>query len=376
MSTERLYNMLAITATNLPRFMICNGSRLMGACPTPINTDMTVRDEGVAAHWVAEQVHSGKFTAVELIDRKAPNGVYVTVEMVDYLEEYLHAITTPYCETYCEIDTSFGDNNSWRINGRADNIIYNSVDNTLYVNDFKYGWGIVEPANNWTLMAHAVGFVLNNPNTYVERICFTVFQPRPYHSGGSVRTWTITNDELKKKYIEIVEAITQPTDDVVTSKHCYKCPSFAICPAARNAQMNAIEASETAFNENIDNKNLSVQMDHLKRAIEILKQAQDAYKDLAVNRLQQGEIIENYSLEHQLAKTSWCENMTPEIVKTLTGVDVTEVKRISPSKAIKAGISKEVMSTMTERLNTGVKLVKCDIHTKSKKLFNQPRKGQ
>ena len=55
--------MISLTATDLPRFMACNGSRLLKRIE-PFNPDDTVAEEGNAAHWLIEQVFRGHFTAL------------------------------------------------------------------------------------------------------------------------------------------------------------------------------------------------------------------------------------------------------------------------------------------------------------------------
>ena len=75
--------MLITDATNLPRIMQCNGSILLQADPVFAERDATTREEGNAAHWLASVVFNGQHTAIEMVDRKAPNGVYITAGACD-----------------------------------------------------------------------------------------------------------------------------------------------------------------------------------------------------------------------------------------------------------------------------------------------------
>lgn len=358
--------MLNVTATNLPRLMVCNGSRLMESSTHSIKQDNTVRDEGNAAHWLVEQVHAGHFTAEELIDRKAPNGVYITAEMVEHLEDYMADASMG----GIEVSTSHGTP-SWQINGRADSVSYVEAQKHLDIGDLKYGWSIVEPEDNWTLISHALGWIQQNPDKPVESITFTIYQPRPYHPEGRVRSWTIETKELDALWDRIATTLTDPSDMLQTSPQCTNCPALATCPAARRAQMNGIEASEQAFNDELDNDELSFQIDQVSRAIEVLKQQEKAYKDLAQHKIRQGEIVNNYALNQDLANTSWLSCMTPEFLQNLTGKDLVGKKvLVTPNQAIKKGVSKEVVAIMTERRVKGVKLVRMDANTKAKKMFN------
>ena len=80
------------------------------------------------------------------------------------------------------------------------------VGNTLYVEDLKYGYGIVEVKDNWQLIGYAIGQcqrLQNMVGWLPQYISFTIHQPRPYHEEGRVRTHVITWDELIKYYNQI-----------------------------------------------------------------------------------------------------------------------------------------------------------------------------
>lgn len=357
--------MLTVTATDLPRLMACNGSRLMGDHVPPIDRDDTIRNEGNAADWIVTQVYNGISTVEQLIGQKAPNGIYITAEMLDHLEEYLKAVIGGLIEvdTICAGET-------WQVNGRADLIKYDRDKQHLYVGDLKYGWGIVEPKNNWTLIAHAVGHALRN-GLKVSNLTLTIYQPRPYHPSGTVRSYTYDGIEFGCFYPRINAILSNPSDILNTGSHCYKCPAHTVCPAARKAESNGIEASEKAFVNEIDNDNLSFQLDHLNRAMKVLKQAHDAYSELALHRTKQGQIINNYGLETDLANNTWYKHINADMLKVLTGKDLTKNQLITPAQAKKAGVSEIVVATLTERRNKGVKLVRVNADTKASKMFER-----
>ncbi len=184
--------MLTINATDLPRFMSCNGSRLMGGAMPPITNSNETRDEGIAAHYMAATVFRNEFALSELIDRKAPNGSFMTNEMAEYVEAYLNIRsqtrvgTSPFIEL--DADASHEFSPIWAVKGKLD---YVEIDEhcDIHIIDFRYGWRIVEPERNWTLISHAISFVANyrvHPHTIIH---LSIFQPRPYHPAGPFRTW-------------------------------------------------------------------------------------------------------------------------------------------------------------------------------------------
>lgn len=357
--------MLIITATLLARLMACNGSRLMVGFVPIVERDDTAAKEGDAVHWYLKEVASGRFGAEELIDRKAPNGFYIDISMAENASAYLEETK----DGQAEVETSYGGE-GWQVNGRADKTIYNAETRTLRVPDFKYGWSIVEPDHNWTLISHAIGWCIRNPDKPVDTIVLEIYQPRPHHALGRIRRWKFNYQTLSGFYAQINATLSNPSDVLNTGKHCYKCPALATCPAARAAQMNGIEASEKAFVDNLDNDNLSFQLDHLARAMEMLKHLHDAYSELATHKLREGQIIHNYSLEKGKTMYKWPEHMTAEILKVITGLDLTKKDLVSPAQAIKLGVPKAVVETLRTREETATKLVRVDANAKAAKMFN------
>ena len=73
--------MLSLTATELPRFMACNGYKSLGNIQ-PFDSSTELTDEGKAVHWLAEQV-AGGINPETLIGQSASNNLFITDEMVE-----------------------------------------------------------------------------------------------------------------------------------------------------------------------------------------------------------------------------------------------------------------------------------------------------
>lgn len=355
--------MLSLTATELPRFMACNGYKSLGGIE-PFNPSTEQTDEGNAAHWLCEQVYHGA-NAEDLIGQTAPNGLYITADMVEYCREYLEFITSENCEV--EVDTSHSGN-GWEIRGRADCIKH--TDNKLIVSDLKYGWRIVEPENNWTLISHAIAYCQKN-NIQPCTIAFMIFQPRPFHPQGTVRTWIIDYTELMSLYQELSEVLSNPSSTVRSGSQCYKCQCLSQCPAAQIAAMNAIDVAEIAFDSEIENDKLVWMLANLKRAQEIIKQSYDAYEDLALHRLKAGGRLKGYSMQQALGQTTWNDGITSNVVKMMSGVDVRVDKIMTPAQAKKAGVPEDLIKSMTHRPDNGFKLVAVDENKLAQKMFGK-----
>lgn len=347
--------MIRTDATNLPRLMRCIGSRILTPMVPTFENDTTVRDEGNAAHWLAYSVGQMGNSFSDLLGTKAPNGIFITDEIVDHVQEYIEYIATRFTVfAAMEYETSF-NGEGFEIVGRADHIAHSET--VLFVDDFKYGWRISEPENNWTLISHAIGFIIRT-GFVPQEIVFTIHQPRPMHRLGKTRFWKISYPQLLDLYGEIQARLGNPSDELTTGPHCAKCPALYPCPAARMAGLNALEISEIAFNEELDNTQLSHEIDTLDRAQKALTDRLDALKEVAKHRLIKGEIINNYALDRSLGNTTWKKEVTPEIMKALTGIDCTVAKLATPNQIKARGVPEIAVKALTYRPETGIKLVR------------------
>ena len=360
--------MIITDATNLPRLMNCNGSRLMLADPVFTERDDTIRNEGYAAHWLASVVFNKKHTLEQLIDRKAPNGVYITADMAEHVNDYLTAIGPG-----GEMEWSYQLNGpEWQINGRADHIKYvGELDGstTLHIPDFKYGYGIVEPFDNWTLISHALGFCETN-NLVPSKIVMTIHQPRAAHHAGKVREREIGPVELMQYKWLINSTLSNPSDILQTGEHCYKCPSFASCPARQSAEMNAIETAHMAFNAHISNEDLAERMDQIARAISLLEQSKKVYEEQTMARVKAGQVVANYGLQNDLTNRMWLESVTPDMLDAMAGHSICE-RKLPRLNIAETALGKDMVNMLTERRSKGTKLVRMDANKKGEKLFGK-----
>lgn len=359
--------MLTLIATNLPRVMQCNGSLIMPVIESE-NVSAT-RAEGDAAHWLIQQVHSGKFTADEIVEKKAPNGVFITEDMVENVTPYLDGIGR---DGRTEVPSMITDGKTWEINSRADHIALRG--DTLYVDEFKYGWSIIEAEKNWTLLAHAFAHFNSDYNVaQPQKYVFTVYQPRPQHPKGKIRSWSITKEALLVYYNQLSRTLFKPSETLVTGNECRNCQSRIACPASLKALMNSIDISESVYVATIDNNALSDLMDTMKRAEDVIEQTKKAYTELAKYRIKQGQIVRNYQLENELTNRNWKPDTKPEVLQAMTGIDVQKKVIVTPSQAEKLGVSPDFVKLFTHREIKGTKLTRIDENTKAEKLFNQPK---
>lgn len=347
--------------------MHCNGSRLLPDYPRPSSIDTTLRDEGNAAHWLAQECFEGRID-INVIrdDLKAYNGVLITPEMYEHVRGYLAELSPG----QMEIATTWGVNGIFTINGRADHRNYSINVDTLYVDDLKYGYSIVEPENNWTLISHAIEWCITN-NHYPAKTVFTIHQPRPYHPDGPTRSWEVNADQMVDLHVSAQETLTNPSDMLQTGLTCRSCPKLGNCPAAREANMNAIDMLETAFTDNLTNDQLSDELSLVEYGYKLMGKRLDALKDMATHRVMGGQPLKGYGLERTYRNKSWREGFTPEMAKMITGKDLTVSKMITPAQAKARGVPEFMINSMTDRVESGIKLIPVDLNKKMKSITSK-----
>lgn len=356
--------MLSLTATELQRFMACNGVISMGKIPS-FNPSTEAADEGNTVHWYIEQVFNGA-NPEDILGKKAPSGMFVTEDMIENAQPYLNDILG---KGNVEVPTSYSSP-YYEIRGRADYILFE--DKTLTVADFKYGHRIISPEMNWTLISHAYAWLMENNTEDVQKFVFKIYQPRGFTPDGPIRVWEVDREKFLTLIDVLSSTLTNPKKQVTTGvSQCYKCKSLSMCPAAQKAIMNAIDMSEAPFDSELDDNTLSWMLKNIEIAISLLKQSKDAYTDLALHRLKAGKAVKDFNIKANLGNKTWNKNISPEMIKSLTGVDITVSKMITPNQAIKKGLSEEMITNLTHRPERGFKLVKMDDNQMGVKMFGR-----
>lgn len=353
--------MFITDATHLPRLIQCFGSSQMPAYPNDAESDTTARDEGNAAHYMAELVFSGRATMESLTGKKAYNGVVMDAEMTRHVGDYLNILDCG----QMEVVTSFG-NDRWQVNSRADHISYR--DDVLTIDDFKYGHRLVMPDNNWTLIAHAVGYCILHSIT-PSKIVLRIHQPRRYHQDGPVRAWVIDYATLLELHAMIDRRLSEGDTTLFTGPECGKCPANATCPAYRESSMNAIDAASAMFSDDMNSEQLSQELILLEHAETVIVDRLKALKEFALHRSKNGEVIPFYAAETTMANRRF--KFDAATLKMITGVDATEPKLITPAEYQRRGVSDDILKTLTERPITGMRLVRSDSNKRAERLLKK-----
>jgi hypothetical protein len=368
--------MITLQAHALNRVVRCNGSHWQE--PSEVPPDMDQSDdqrEGIAAHWVAMEVIAGRaLDAIEFVDRKAQNGVFVTVDMVEAIDPFIQDVLSRGATPHIESNVDFQLSDAVRILCRLDLATYEFATGTLTVDDYKHGYRIIEPVDNWQLVAGAMGWIIKHqikPN----RIDLNIHQPRPHHPDGKKRSWEFESyEKFEQAYMRMAWALHEVTTDTFSGDHCYKCPALANCTAARRAGYNAIDIAGQAFNDKLTNAELSNELLTVRRGKAAIEQVEKAYEELLTYRINSGQVVRDWFIEPTYANTRFKKGVTPDMLKMLSGINPAITKMPTPGQVKKLGISEQIVDAFTERPMTGTKLVHKSASQIAGKMFKPPTK--
>lgn len=323
-------------------------------------------EEGTAAGELLVRLLHG-----QSIPLQASNGVYFNDEMHHYLRPIAEEINgNRQSEILCEKRIDWQTRSGIWISGSYD--ISFVRDGRLYIDDLKYGWGIVEVKKNWQLLGYAIGEIIRRQMSFDE-IVLRIHQPRPHHEDGTTREWVLKYSELlayKEKIDARMDQIVGGDHSLSTGKQCKYCPAAPeACPALNRLFYRALEVSTEFYQDSLTEKQLADQLDHAKRAAEIIKIKTDSLEQLAALRIKAGKIIPGYITEERWGDRKWKDYVTPEVVETLTGKTITTKEMLSPAQAEKRGVSKEFISALVDRKFLGQKIVKKDAGEIASKIF-------
>lgn len=363
---EQLVKKNFIRCSSLNRFMSCSGFLSL---PQDEKTSIEA-EEGTCFHWVVERMLNGDNIIAGM---KAPNDFVVDDDMIFHANWVLRVIPKQGVSEY-PIEFYPSEEHNFQIKGTLDRAWEEDNGTTLVIADYKYGHRIVNVEDNWQLIGYALGF-LAKTKSYYNKISMRILQPRPHHPDGPYRKVEITYDKLMEYEAKIKEQVKKYllSDGVLsTGKHCAYCPAVNSCSAINSTFYNAIdEVRNDVKVDELSDKELSMMIDMYERVKDIFKIRADSLKDLAIERIKQGRIIDGYSIEPAFGHRKWINNFEPSTFKLMTGIDIVRPSVLSPAQVEKLGLPKEIVNSFTFNEQKGFNLVAFKATEQADKIFGK-----
>ena len=346
------------------RWVKCPGSIPLAA-RFPESSSSLAAEEGTASHWVGSETLSGRGKYVkEWVGVTAPNGIVLDLEMIEGAYTYVEAVkqiagTHQKLTVEQPVTCTPVHPECW---GTPDLFYWKGKE--LNVWDYKYGYGIVEPFENWQLICYAAGIMqgLNGFQDQEVTVVLRIVQPRPFHSDGAVREWRVSGSDLRgyiNKLTHAAHMALSATPETACGHHCKYCAARHACPTLALACYAAVDYIGQAQPEMLPVEAMAMEYRVLERIETLVKARKSAHESRMIGMIKAGESVPGYTIDYGTGHAKWNRPVS-EILSLgqMMGIQLTaEPAAITPAKAIKAGLDPVLVKAYSERPQTGTKLV-------------------
>jgi len=365
-----------IRVSNLAQLIGCGGSWVMQAihpeAPDAINQAAA---EGTAAHEAAALVLKGEAPDVMgLIGWTASNGVQLDRSLCEAAAMYVRDVQriaaeggALHVEETIEVipDVLGGTPDAWHHFGSK-----------ITIWDFKSGHDPIEAYENWQLLGYLMGVLrkmgINGLQDGFIRVDLRIVQPRARHRIGPIRSWTFIADAARGYFNVIEDTCSKVLIGEASTRsgsHCAYCSARAYCEAATKAAGAALEFIGSTSSIPLEPEAAAYELELLEKAIEAAKTRRGGLLEVVEHSIRSGKQIAQFVLEPKYGRDTWSvpdENLY--IMGDALGVELRNTKPITPTQALAAGLSPDIVNNIRDRKATGFELVRADAST-AKQIF-------
>lgn len=348
-----------LSPSSAGRWVNCPGSITMCELfPEPPGRNEAA-DEGTASHWIGSEALMGHDCTP--VGVKAPNGIVIDLEMIEGAEVYTMAVqqaargavlhveerlTAEYIHPLC-----FGTPDCWFIIGKE-----------LHIWDYKYGFQIVDPFENWQLICYTAGVVQKIGNDSDLDVVMHIVQPRPFHVMGPHRTWRVRAADLRIYYTRLAASANKafgPDPQCHTGDHCKYCRARHACPALQQACMSGIDYVGRSVPQMLSPEAMSIEKSVISRIRNLLTYREAGLDTQIEAVIKAGGLVPGWALQQGQGRAAWTRSAEEVFaLGNMMGIDLrAEPEAITPAAAKKRGLSVEVLSAYSAAGNSGTKLV-------------------
>ena len=349
--------MLELRSSASHSWVPCSASPLFRS-RVPVEPPSDATMEGTCAAWLAEVVLMGEVTDIQTMLGKAhpENHWLVDQAMIDHIDGYIRLMRSRNVKVQAEVFVRLNE----YIAGTLDCVAFARGD-TLFVDDLKYGFLPVDAYRNYQVLIYGIGLVMGMTEK-PRWISMGIYQPRALHPEGIYRTWVISLEELGKwaEYIMYRGYLCQLPNPVATpGEHCTYCEARHTCDALTQSTYKFVSVIESQQQVHLTLNTIGTELDFLDRAEKLIKARRTGVVAEAEQMVKKGGHLRDWHLDTGLGNRKF--NVTPDIVKAITGVDPFKQELKTPIEIERAATHhkafvKEAVALITTRPTTGYKL--------------------
>jgi hypothetical protein len=311
-------------------------------------TNDTVREEGIAGHWVVHKMGQGFIVPEGTL---SPNGVEVDDDMLDGAAVYLDDLRTRSGGHPVYMETTLAAR--WiheQCGGTPDAWSWNPVTRTLTVWDYKYGFRYVDAFENPQPVIyvsavldhlHQTGvIVLDGYSEQDITVDIVIVQPRSY-GQGVVRNWKVKAAMLRPLWNVLRAAaieVVGPNPTLRAGDHCNDCSARMACPAAQRAGLVALDIAARAVPNELTPTQAGEMLRRLIAGQQALKSMITGLEQQLLFAMGNGHQDPHWTMGYGNTKTVYVEGGEQQLMALakVMGKDVAKPARaITPLQAMK-----------------------------------------
>ncbi len=264
------------------------------------------------------------------------------VEKVECAQEYVHyckELITPNSEQFIEVEYSL-EFIQPEMFGTGDFATFDKDKNHLDIVDLKTGHNLVEAEENTQLMLYALGCIneLDIFGYYPETVTLHIVQTRANHTSS----WTTSMKKLDDfRHFVTKQAVNiqlGKTEFSPSDKACKWCPHQGECTALKE-HVETIVKGDFEDLDDIDGHADKLSNDGIKKILDnadLIESFVGAVKQVAVERINQGEEVEGYKLVESKTNRKWVdEEVVASYLKERNdGIDYYQAPKLKPMTQI------------------------------------------
>jgi len=261
--------------------------------------------------------------------------------------------------------------------GTPDGWLWDAARSTMWLWDYKYGYGRVEPRRNPQLIEYAAGVLdgldLDGLQEQQTEVVFAIVQPRAPHPEGPVRRWACKAADLRplinRQSAAAFEALG-PNPRCITGPECRYCSARHACDTLRAQAYEHLGYLGRPTPIELDPGALGQELTLLHAAADDIKARVTGLEAQAEGLIQQGGIVPGWAIGRTQPHVKWTRPVAEVLaLGDAHGVDLRKpAEPVTPTQAIKAGLDKELLADYSHRPTGAPKLI--PDHDTADEVFN------
>lgn len=217
-------------------------------------------------------------------------------------------------------------------------------DGLIRLLDYKYGFGIVDPFENWQLLSYLSGYLdelgIHDLSVGVE---FTIVQPRASHRDGPIRTWSFLASDVRAQFNIMRTKCEEASSDkamCTPGAHCYqqRCSAAQGCDALHRSTYNTLAYIRKPEAFDLDPQAAAREFRLLKEAESIIRARKEGLEVRVMSDVEKGIVNPYYVVGNINKHRAWKPGMENAAIGigALYGKNLCQPRRaMSPSQAEK-----------------------------------------